>query len=144
MTTNDLQYLRSGLRVKCEKDVNPSVSRTCLSFAVWLRTYMEFPIRVVVNLKTDYQLKTRDTKELASATFFAPYDKTVEPYIRIATGGYEELVSERGKNGALWTILRSMAHEIIHYPQWLEDREMDEKEAENGSEELLDSYYGFL
>lgn len=25
MKTNDLQYLRSGLRVKCEKDVNPSV-----------------------------------------------------------------------------------------------------------------------
>ncbi|WP_413024503.1 hypothetical protein [Peribacillus frigoritolerans] len=34
-----------------------------------------------------------------------------------------------------------MAHEIIHYQQWLEDKEMDEKEAENGSEELLDSYY---
>ncbi|MFS0605302.1 hypothetical protein [Peribacillus frigoritolerans] len=27
--TNDLQYLRSGLRVKCEKDVYPSVRRTC-------------------------------------------------------------------------------------------------------------------
>ena len=62
--------------------------------------------------KTDYQLKTRDTRELASATFFAPYDKTVEPYIRIATGDYEVLVSERGKNHALWAILRSMAHEI--------------------------------
>ncbi|MCK1985657.1 MULTISPECIES: hypothetical protein [Peribacillus] len=144
MTTSDVQYLRSGLRVRCEKDVNPSVRRTCLSFAVWLRTYMEFPVRVVVYLKTDYQLKTRDTRELASATFFAPYDKTVEPYIRIATGDYEELVSERGKNDALWAILRSMAHEIIHYQQWLEDKEMDEKEAENGSEELLDSYYEFL
>ncbi|MGE7596460.1 hypothetical protein ACQKM1_26310 [Peribacillus frigoritolerans] len=74
---------------------------------------MEFPIRVVVYLKTDYQLKTRDTRELASATFIAPYDKTVEPYIIIATGDYEELVSERGKNDALWTILSSMAHEII-------------------------------
>lgn len=29
MKTNDLQHLRSGLRVKCEKDVNPSVRRTC-------------------------------------------------------------------------------------------------------------------
>jgi hypothetical protein len=37
-----------------------------------------------------------------------------------------------------------MSHEIIHYQQWLEDREMDEKEAEYGSEELLDNYYGFL
>ncbi|MFS0605303.1 hypothetical protein [Peribacillus frigoritolerans] len=49
--------------------------------------------------------------------FFAPYDKTVEPYIRIATGDYEESVSERGKNDALWAILSSMAHEIIHYQQ---------------------------
>ncbi|MFS0603864.1 hypothetical protein [Peribacillus frigoritolerans] len=137
MTTSDLQYRRSGLRVKCEKDVNPSVRRTCLSFAVWLRTYMEFPISVFVYLKTDYQLKTIDTKELASATFFAPYDKTVEPYIRIATGDYEELVSERGKNDALWTILHSMAHEIIHYQRWLEDKEMDEKEEENGSEPII-------
>ncbi|MGG4199639.1 hypothetical protein [Peribacillus frigoritolerans] len=76
--------------------------------------------------------------------FFAPYDKTVEPYIRITTGDYEELVSERGKNDALWAILSSMAHEIIHYQQWLEDKEMDEKEAENGIEESLDSYYRFL
>ncbi|MGZ9817445.1 hypothetical protein ACXM0N_16230 [Peribacillus simplex] len=59
-------------------------------------------------------------------------------------GDYEELVSERGRNDALWAILRRMAHEIIHYQQWLEDKEMDEKEAENGSEELLDSYYEFL
>ncbi|GAA1382641.1 hypothetical protein GCM10009597_39230 [Peribacillus frigoritolerans] len=130
MKTNDLQYLRSGLRVKCEKDVNPSVRWTCLSFTVWLRTYMEFLIRVVAYLKTDYQLKTRDKRELESATFFAPYDKNIEPYIRIATGDYEELVSERGKNDALWAILSSMAHEIIHYQQWLEDKEMDEKEAE--------------
>ncbi|MEF2098400.1 hypothetical protein V3595_27930 [Bacillus sp. CFBP9009] len=64
--------------------------------------------------------------------------------LRIATGDFEELVSERGKNDALWAILHSMAHEIIHYQQWLEDKEMDEKEAENGSEELLDSYYEFL
>lgn len=144
MTISDLQYLRSGLRVRCEKDVNPSVRQACLSFAVWLRTYMEFPIRVVVYLKTDYQIKTRDTKELASATFFAPYDKTVEPYIKIATGDYEELVSKRGEIDARWAILGSMAHEIIHYQQWIDDKELDENEAENGSEKLLDSYHESL
>ena len=141
MTTSGLQYPRSGLRVRCEKDINPSVKLACLSFAIWLRTYMEFPIRVVVYLKTDYQIITRDKKETASASFFAPFDKTVEPYIRIATGDYEELVIQRGEIDAKWAILGSMAHEIIHYQQWLEDKEMDEKEAENGSEELLDSYY---
>ena len=51
MTTSDVQYLHPGLRVRCEKDINPSIRRTCLSFAVWLRTYMEFPIKVIVYLK---------------------------------------------------------------------------------------------
>lgn len=49
MATNEVQYLRSGLRVRYERDVNPSVRQACLSFAVWLRAYMEFPIRVVVH-----------------------------------------------------------------------------------------------
>ncbi|WP_350302154.1 hypothetical protein [Peribacillus frigoritolerans] len=137
MTINCLQYPRSGIRVRCEKGINPRVRRSCLNFAVWLRSNMEFPIRLVVYLKKDYQIITRDTKETASASFFAPFDKTVEPYIRIATGDYEELVSEIGEIDALWAILRSMAHEIIHYQQWLEDKEMDEKEAKNGGEQLL-------
>jgi hypothetical protein len=68
-----------------------------------------------VYLKKDYQIKNKYSKELVSATFFAPYDKAIEPYIRIATGDYEELVSERGEIDALWALLGSMAHEIVHY-----------------------------
>jgi hypothetical protein len=29
---------------------------------------------------------------LASASFFAPWDRTVEPYIRVSTGEYPQLV----------------------------------------------------
>lgn len=101
---------------------------------------MEFPIKVVVYLKKNYQIKNRFTKELVSATFFAPFDKNVELYIRIATGDYEELVLERGEIDALWAILGSMAHEIIHYQQWVGDKDLDEDEAENRSEELLDGF----
>lgn len=57
MTTSDVQYLHPGLRVRCEKDINPSIRRTCSSFSVWLRTYMEFPIKVIVNLKKVINLK---------------------------------------------------------------------------------------
>lgn len=140
MTTHDLLFPRTGLRVRCDKGLNKAVRQSCINFAVWLRANMEFPIRVIVYVKKDYQIKTRDTKELASASFFAPFDKTVEPYIRVATGDYDELVSERGEIDALWAILGSMAHEIIHYQQWLEDREFNEKEAEIESELLLDRF----
>ncbi|MCT4475883.1 hypothetical protein N0U24_01750 [Peribacillus frigoritolerans] len=97
MTTNDVQYLRSGLRVRCEKDVNPSVRRTLFKLCGLVTYIYGISYKGCCISKTDSQLKTRDTRELASATFFAPYDKTVEPYIRIATGDYEELVSERKK-----------------------------------------------
>jgi hypothetical protein len=96
-----------------------------------------------VYIKKDYQIKTLDTKEMVSATFF-PYDKDVEPYIRVATGDYLELVSERGEEDAVFAILNSMAHEIIHYQQWIEDRDFDEDEAENTSTILVDNYYDWM
>lgn len=52
MTTSDVQYL-----LRCEKDINPSIRRTCLSFSVWFRKYMEFPIKVIVYLKKVINLK---------------------------------------------------------------------------------------
>lgn len=124
--------------------MNSEVRQACINFAGWLRSNFEFPIRVVVYLKKAYQIKNRYTNEMVSATFFAPFDKNVEPYIRIATGDYEELVSKRGEIDARWAILGSMAHEIIHYQQWIDDKELDENEAENRSEELLDKYYEWL
>lgn len=143
----NLQYQRSGLRIRCEKGVNSKVRQSCIDFAVWLRLNMEFPIRVVVYIKKDYQIKTIDTKEMVSATFFSPYQKNVEPYIRVATGDYEELVTERGEENAIFAILNSMAHELIHYQQWIEDRDFDEIEAENEVEaenkapKLVEDYY---
>jgi hypothetical protein len=101
---------------------------------------MDFPIRVVVYLKSDYQIKNRTTKEYVTATFFAPYDKDVEPYIRVATGDYDELIQNRGKVDALYDKLDSIAHELIHYQQWIKDEKMDENEAEEKGIKLVDRY----
>ncbi|WHY78647.1 DUF2750 domain-containing protein [Neobacillus sp. WH10] len=92
-------------------------------------------------LKKDYQIKTIDTKELVSATFFAPFEKNVEPYIRVATGDFEELVSESGYESAIFAILNSIAHEVMHYQQWIEEREFDEDEAETNSPKIVEDYY---
>lgn len=139
-------YPRSGLRLRSEKGVSPNVKEACLNFAKWLRLNMEFPIRVVVYLKKDYQIKSKNSKEMVSASLFIPDDK-IEPFIRIATGDYEELVTERGVENAIFAILNSMAHEIIHYQQLIEDREFYEEEAEKGALELVEDYYsgnGFI
>jgi hypothetical protein len=142
----NLQYQRSGLRLRCEQGVNPKVRQSCLDFVKWLRLYMEFPIRVVVYLKKAYQIKTQDGKEMVSATFLGPYSKDEEPYIRVATGDFQELVSERGEDNAILSILNSIAHEITHYHQWLKnpdfDEEIAETEAEEQSVKLVDEYLG--
>jgi len=140
-----IHYPRAGLRVRCDKDVHSRVKQACKNFALWLRLNMEFPIRVVVYIKKDYHIKTYQSKELVSATFLGPDDKNLEPYIRVASGDYEELTSERGEENAIYAILTSMAHEIIHYRQWIDDRELsedeEEEEAEEEGEKLVDRYY---
>jgi plastocyanin len=54
--------------------------------------------------------------------------------------------AEIGEENAICSILNSMAHEIIHYQQWLIDPNFDEEkaevEAENESTKLVDDYYG--
>lgn len=133
-------YLRTGLRLRSEPGVDLEVRIVCINFCKWLRTQMEFPIRVVIYLKKDDQIKNRTTKEMVTATFFAPYEKDVEPYIRIATGDYKDLIRERGKIDALYAMLESIAHELCHYQQWLEDKELGEEEAEEKGSQLVDEY----
>lgn len=138
-------YPRLGLRIRCEQGVHSEVRRACLEFAKWLRKEFEFPIRVVIYLKKDYQIKSQTDKELISGTFFGPYDKNEEPYIRIATGDYLELLGESGQDNALWAILGTFAHELGHYYQWIDDELDDDDEdveegAENNREYMLDLY----
>ncbi|MED4002555.1 hypothetical protein [Priestia aryabhattai] len=77
---------------------------------------------------------------MVSATFFAPYDKQEEPYIRIATGDYMELLHELGKDDALASILNSIAHELGHYYQWIDDDELEEESAEGTADYIMGLY----
>jgi hypothetical protein len=135
-----LGYPRQGLRIRCEQGVHADVRKVCLQFAKWLRENFEFPIRVVIYLKRAYQIRNRYTKELVSATFFAPFEKDVESYIRIATGDYEELLGQLGEESALLSYLYSIGHELGHYYQWIDDTELDEDEADNNANYILELY----
>lgn len=131
---------RSGLRVRCQAEVHRDVRSSCLNFCKWLRINYEFPIRVVIYLKKDYRIKNKFTKELVTATFFAPYNKEEEPHIRIATGDYLELIDQWGEIDALYSIINSIAHEINHYFQWLNDKDLDENEAMERAEKMIDKF----
>jgi hypothetical protein len=54
------------------------------------------------------------------------------------------MLEKYGQDDALATILGTFAHELGHYYQWIDDLELDDKEAEEGAENnkeyILDLY----
>jgi hypothetical protein len=117
--------MRTGIRIKsakCDTEIRGAIIR----FARWLRVQYEFPIRVPVYLYlTDHIITMHGEKVCAS--FFAPWSRKVEPYIRLATGDYRQLKKERGRDNALAALLHSFAHEVVHYQQWVATGEITER-----------------
>jgi hypothetical protein len=148
-TSNKLEKLlpnndsRAGLRLRIDKDVNEDVKQSIKRFAKWLRTKYKFPIRLPVYVKSDSFVKTRDG-DFVVGSFFEPEKYTVEPFIRISTGDYDELVSLIGRDSAIASLLHTLSHEITHYYQWINGLEMTinvrEQQAEYYADLIIDRY----
>ena len=134
---------RVGVRLYSEKDVDPEVRRAIMECLSWLRSKYTFPKRVRIYLKADRRIRAQKG-DLVCGTFFRPADRDVEPYIRLATGDYVELLQKRGKDNALADILLSLMHELTHYFQWLNDLDLtligEERQATIYASRLLDDY----
>lgn len=130
--------MRRGLRIRGERG-NPEVREALIKFARWLRQVYDFPVRVPVYLLPGEQVVT-DNGDRCSATFFAPWKTTEEPYIRIATGDCPKLKRERGRNNALAAFVCSMAHEVVHYQQWVHKNDLAERGVSARARRLLRRY----
>jgi hypothetical protein len=78
--------------------------------------------------------------ELVSASIFLPWNRHLEPYIRIATGDFTELRGTRGRDNALAAYLCSLSHEVVHYRQWIETGRSWEKGVVAKARRLVDAY----
>jgi len=116
---------RCGIRV-CGARGNPEVRVAIISFATWLRRRYAFPIRVPVYLLPGQTVLTVHG-ERVSASFFAPWNRRVEPYIRIATGDYPRMKRRWGRRAALLSHLISLAHELLHYQEWVATNTVSER-----------------
>jgi len=94
---------------------------------------------VPVYLRPERQLKNMNGTK-CSATFFAPWDMDVEPYIRIATGDYDDEKAEKGRDNALAGYLGSLAHEVIHYQQWLKNNNPHDRGVVPKASKIVDEY----
>ncbi len=134
---------RYGLRLKFQKGVDTEVKKACIEFAKWLRNKYYFPVRIPVYFKASEYVKTQ-SGEFVSAKFFEPFDKMVEPYISIATGDIEEIERKYGKDDALAAVLCSLAHELTHYFQWINDVNLTDNQAEKQAryykKKIVDDY----
>lgn len=135
---------RRGLRVRFDSGVDDEVKRACKDFISWLRLRYVFPKRIRLYIKRDRRIKCKYSQEIACGVFFRPADRNIEPYIKIATGDYIELVQKYGVDNALAKILWSIAHELTHYFQWLNDLDLtfigEERQATNYANIILAEY----
>ena len=134
---------RSGLRVRYDKNIDAEVKRAIKCFVAWMRDKYIFPMRVVIYVKESERVQARDG-DMVFGTFFGPFNRNDEPYIRIATGDYCELRGARGADNALASIISTVAHELSHYFQWLNGLELtplgEERQACNYASAILDEY----
>ena len=139
---NDAKH-RIGVRIKFDNNVDIEIKRACKEFMSWLRKEYFFPIRIPIYIKSSETIKALDGDRV-SASCFIPDNKQIEPYVRIAVGDYYDMLKKRGKDNALAAILRSIAHELTHYFQWINDIELTEigieRQAKKYADFILDEY----
>jgi hypothetical protein len=130
--------IRKGIYLRFDIEVNTDVKKAIKKFVSWIRTKYYFPIKLPIYVKSKSFINTRDGDNVVGS-FFEPQDYFTEPYIRIATGDYIELLSEFGKDDALASILYTLSHEITHYYQWINRINMPIEDREKQAD-----YYGDL
>ena len=127
-----------GLRIRghlAHRDVRDAIVR----FAKWLRANYTFPVRCPVYLSPHNRLTTVDGSTV-TASFFAPWNTDVEPYIRIATGDYRRPRNRSYRNDVLAGYLQSLAHEVVHYWQWIESGDTSERGVTIRAQSIVDTY----
>jgi hypothetical protein len=114
--------------------------RLCfIRFAKWIRKEKQFPVRLNVYLSPCLFLTAQDGDQCVGLIRI-PNDPQYSPYIRLATGDYEQLKSELGRDNALATNLIAFCHELIHYWQWIDTDRMWENGVYRKARYIVDQY----
>ncbi|MCI8589340.1 MAG: hypothetical protein HFE77_01285 [Clostridiales bacterium] len=132
-----------GIYLRFSKGVNKELRSAILDFVKWVRQTYIFPVKVIAYIKASQFIINGQTKEQVVASIFLPFDQEVSPYIRLATGDYEELIEELDVFSAKCATLASLAHEITHYYQWIKDLPLDETQADRLARKKVYKYIDY-
>lgn len=128
---------RCGLRIRCLDGIELQLREIVIEFGKWIRTELDFPVTVTVYLRSKYISKINNKETFLSA-FYVPDSRGYNPYIRVDVENHKDNLNDI--NEFRKSILVSIAHEIIHYMQWLEELDFCEEDAENKSEQLVEKF----
>lgn len=146
---SDEEKREQGLRMKFDKKVQPELKVMCKELAKYLRSRYCFPLRVTVHIKKDYRILA-DDGDLVTGLFLynENYDYSINPDILIATGDYEDLIKRWGHEDAMRNILETIAHELSHYYQWINQIHLTpiglERQANHYAEYIIDDFVDYL
>lgn len=120
---------KSGLRLHFCGEACQILKLFLFDFGKWLRIKFEFPIRVNVYFKSQAYIRAIDGEQV-SGTFWGSFDREKEPYIKIAVGDFAVMTEKSNEFSALCNTAASLAHELTHYYQWLNDFQLSEVQEE--------------
>lgn len=130
-----------------DKGVDSCIRLAFQEFRKWLKDNISFPIKINVYITAEYRVFTKDNIK-ATGIFGTPGTKNKYPYIKLATGDFDELAIKIGYYNGMMCILQTFAHEITHYQQWVSDKDFTERLANKESLKLVNKYsdykMGFL
>lgn len=133
---------RGGLRCYFDSDCSYEVRESWSRFAKWLRNNFQFPAPVSIFFKANKSIEAADG-DCVSALFVEPYPGNPYPRIYIAVGDYDECKQEVGRDNALGGILRSAAHELTHYFQWINGIQLTDRGIEMQARYYADLILGW-
>ena len=135
---------RKGLRTRFDQDISLEIKEYCRLMCRWLQYYWEYPMRIPIYFKNKEFLEASDGDK-CYAIFFAPYNHSQEPYIKIAVGDYEARVKKWGKEKAIANSLLDIPHELTHYFQWINDIQLTdvgrERQANRYARTILEYFF---
>jgi hypothetical protein len=131
-------YNKAGLRLHGSRG-HVEVRNCIIRFAMWIRKVKSFPVRLNVYLSPRPFILASDGDHCVGLIRI-PDNPVYFPYIRLATGDYEQRKSKLGRDNALASDLYTLCHEMIHYWQWIKTDRMWENGVYRQACYLVDKY----
>jgi len=130
----------TGIKVVARKGVHPDVRRAMLKFTGWLRNNYDFPIHLNIYLLNVWDIYTSWGKK-CTTVYREPLKTCKKPIIKCAVADYTQLIlSQGGKNNALYSIIYDVAKYFIYYQSWCLNKGWSKSTINRRYKTLLQNY----